>query len=107
MTKDEFIKCIELQHKYRIAIMNDTKKKRTAGSDDRFSHFKRMAAVKKCSVEKASTDLMIKHFIDFVDMSDRSHSDWNNIDYLRELGADIQNYVDITLAIAIEREQEM
>lgn len=104
MTQEEFMKCIELQHEYRTAIMDDTKKKRTAGSDDRFSHFKRMAAVKKCSMEEASTDLMIKHFIDFVDMSDRSHPDWKNIEYLRELGADIQNYVDITLAIAIERE---
>lgn len=104
MTQKEFMKCVELQYELRIKILNSSKKKRVADTDDRLKQFKRMATVKKCSVEEAATDLMVKHFIDFVDMSDHSHPDWNNTDYLRELGADIQNYVDITIAIAIERE---
>jgi hypothetical protein len=104
MTQEELMKCVQLQHDLRIKILNSSKKKRVANTDDRFLSFKRMAAVKKCSVEEAATDLMVKHFIDFVDMSNHSHPDWNNTDYLRELGADIQNYVDITIAIAIEKE---
>lgn len=104
MTQEELMKCVQLQHDFRIKILNSSKKKRVANTDDRFLSFKRMATVKKCSVEEASTDLMIKQFVDFVDMSNHSHPDWEDVNYLRELGADIQNYIDITIAIAIERE---
>jgi len=38
-------------------------------------------------------------------MADNTHSDSKNIPYLKERGADVQNYLDIVIAIAVEEDE--
>ncbi len=104
MTEKDFLNYIDKQHKLRLSILSDPKKKRMAGTDDRLLNFKRMAGAMYCTEESAAANLMVKQFIDFLDMADESHPKFDDLDYFKELGADIQNYVDITLAIASEGE---
>ena len=105
MTNEEFLNFVNHQYKLRLDILDNSKKKRTAGTDDRFIQFRRMAELRCCTMKSAAADLMTKQFTDFLDMADESHAEYNDLDYFIELGADIQNYIDITLAIAIEEKE--
>ena len=105
MTEDDFLKAVEDQHNVRLSILTSSKKRRVAGTDDRLIQFKRMAALRKCTVKSAAVDLCTKQFTDIIDMADGTHSESNNIPYLKELVADVQNYLDIVVAIAVEENQ--
>jgi hypothetical protein len=106
MTNEKFLDIVEDLHKYRINILSDSKKKRTASSDDRLIQFKRMAALRKCTVKSAAIDLCTKQFTDLIDMADETHQCFRDIEYLKDLAADVKNYLDILVAIAMEEEQE-
>jgi len=61
-----------------------------------------MAKMRKCTEPSAAVDLCTKQFTDILDMADGSHAKAGDIKYLRELIADVQNYLDITLILASE-----
>ena len=103
MNEQTFLNYVEAQHAYRLRVLKDPKKKRSLGSTDRLLQFTRLAALRQCSEESAAIDLATKHFTDILDMAEGSHPERDNIDYWRELVADIQNYLDITLALAEDR----
>lgn len=102
MTKEDFMKVVAAQHKRRISLLNDSKKSRTAETEDRLLQFKRMSVMNKRPLTSVPLDLCIKQFSDIIDMADGSHSHTEDISYLRELVSDVQNYLDILLALAEE-----
>jgi len=75
------------------------------GDGDRLGQFKRMAKTRKCSNMSAAIDLCTKQFTDIIDMADGTHPKAGDIKLLRELISDVQNYLDITLAIAEEENE--
>lgn len=105
MDQDKFMGIVESHHNYRMNILCNPKKSRTAGNVDRLLHFKRMAKMRKCSVLSACVDLCTKQFTDILDMADGSHPDSWDVDYFEELISDVQNYLDIALAIKKEEVQ--
>jgi hypothetical protein len=105
MTNDKFLKIVKDLHEYRLKILNDPKKKRNFGSDDRLVQFKRMSSLRKCTVKSAAVDLCTKQFTDIIDMADESHPKYFDLEYMKELAADIKNYLDIMVAIAIEENE--
>ena len=102
MTNEDFISIVEQQFLRRKKILSKPEKARVAGTADRLIQFKRMAKMRKCSPMSAAVDLSTKHFTDIIDMADGSHAKSGDINYLRDLISDVQNYLDITLAIAEE-----
>ena len=103
MEESTFMEFVERQHKLCVGILTNPRKKRTAGSSDRLRQFHRMAAMRNCTTESAAIDLATKQFTDFLDMAKGVHPESDNFDYFAELGADIQNYITLTLAISYER----
>lgn len=103
MDEKTFMDLIDRQHKTRVGILTNPTKKRVGGTTDRLNQFKRIAAMRNCTTESAAIDLATKQFTDFLDMASGVHPDSENLDYFHELGADIQNYIDLTLAIAQEK----
>lgn len=99
-----FLMIVDEQFEHRKKILSDPKKKRTAGSSDRLLQFKRMAAMRKCTIKSAAIDLCTKQFTDLLDMADETHPKFDDLDYMKELVADVQNYLDIMIAIAVESE---
>ena len=105
MDEHTFADFVERQHKIRVSILNSSTKKRMAGSDDRLLQFKRMAVMRRCTPESAAIDLATKHFTDFLDMAAGTNPRWDDFNYFSELGADIQNYIDLTLALMYEKNE--
>jgi hypothetical protein len=104
MDNSTFINLVDQQHLYRKRLLDKPEKKRMGGTEDRLIQFKRMAKMRKCTTASAAVDLCTKQFTDILDMADGSHSKSGDIKYLRELIADVQNYLDITLIIASEEQ---
>lgn len=105
MKENVFLEIVEAQHTNRLSILTSNKKRRVAGTEDRLVQFKRMAALRKCPVKSVPMDLCTKQFTDLIDMADNTHPECKNIEYLEELIADVQNYLDILLALAIEENE--
>lgn len=103
MTPEEFLAFSEKSYKQRIKILGDPKKKRTAGTNDRFINFRRMGAAKMVPPEQVTTDLCMKQFLDIHDMLSGKHDKSGDFKYLKELIYDVQNYLDIALAICHEK----
>ena len=103
MKEQDFMEIVDRQHTFRKSLLSNPDKKRTAGTDDRLLQFRRMAAMRKCTVESAAIDLCTKQFTDLIDMADCSHPKHNDVKFLSDLIADVQNYLDILLAITTER----
>lgn len=102
MLEDKFLEFVENHHSYRVDLMKRGDKKRVASSPDRLYQFKRIAEMRKCSTPSAAVDLCTKQFTDILDMADGTHPMSGDIIYLTELIADVQNYLDLTLACAEE-----
>jgi arabinogalactan endo-1,4-beta-galactosidase len=105
MDQDKFMQIISDHHTYRMNILCNPKKSRTSGNTDRLIQFKRMAKMRKCSTLSACVDLCTKQFTDILDMADGSHPHAWNVDYFEELISDVQNYLDIALAIMKEEKE--
>jgi hypothetical protein len=106
MHEQEFIRLSGEQYKLRMEIMCDQKKKRTAGQADRLIQFKRLAALHCISDAEVCMNLVSKQFTDLIDMASGNHPKYNDLDYLKELIADVQNYMDLLLAIEVERHED-
>lgn len=104
LTQKKFMAIIEENFEERKAILDNPNKKRTAGSPDRMINFKRMAALRMVSEESAAVDLCTKQFTDILDMCSGKHGNSGDTAYLKELVYDVQNYLDIVLAIRMDKE---
>jgi hypothetical protein len=102
MNNERFFEVVEKQHIRRKKMMQRPDKARVAGSTDRLIQFKRMAAINKETPAESAVHLCVKQFTDIIDMADGTHPLTGNLKYMRELVADVQNYLDLTLANAEE-----
>ena len=106
MNATDFRKLCYEQYQHRMSIMDDGKKARVAGRGDRLIQFKRLAAIHMVSEAEVAMTLCSKQFTDLIDMASGNHPEYNNLNYLRELISDVQNYLDLLLAIETERIEE-
>lgn len=102
MKEESFKQLLNDIHVYRTNLLNNSKKKRTANSDDRLYQFKRLASLNKESAGSTAIKLGAKHFTDIIDMLDKSHKNADDMDYLKELIADVHNYLDFAFACALD-----
>lgn len=103
MLESEFLNIVESNFSKRKELLCSPSKRRMGGTFDRLSQFKRMAYLRKVKWEQVPLDLCSKQFTDIIDMVDGSHEKAGDLDYLTELINDVQNYLDLTLALCIER----
>lgn len=103
LNEETFMSIVDAHHERRKAIMRRPDKKRTAGTDDRLIQFRRLAAMRKCSLPSAAVDLCTKQITDILDMCDGTHPRTGDPEFLEELICDVQNYLDFTLTLAYER----
>ena len=102
MNDGRFLELVARQHARRLRLLDKPEKKRTANTDERMLQFYRMSSMRKCTSMSAAIDLCTKQFTDLLDMADGTHPKCADLKYWRDLCCDIQNYVDITLALAEE-----
>ena len=102
METASFMKLVEDNYKKRVEILTQPKKSRTKDGMDRLHQFKRMAVVKCSSAPSAAVELCIKQFTDIVDMAAGRHPSSGNVEYMKELIFDVQNYLDLTLACVLD-----
>ena len=101
ITEEEFFEKVEAQHKFRLSLMRRPEKSRSeSGSKDRLRQFTRISAFRMCEDASVPLDLCVKQFSDILDMVTGRHPKAGDISYLRELIADVQNYLDISLVLA-------
>lgn len=104
MTSKEFEIEADKLIRYCSFLLFNSKAKEYSRGNDRLSTFKRAAALKKCTPERALEGMKIKHTISIYDMlDDLDIGKHHSLDKWKEKIGDEINYLILLYALLIER----
>ncbi len=105
MLREEFLDFMKENYDERIKEIGDIEQIKVPPKEDVFTNFRAIAAMLEIPPETAVAHLMSEKYVELLRMLQYRHPKAGSLPYLYQIAHDIQNYIDVALAILTDRER--